>query len=253
MIEEVNQNLKKEERQIRERRFHNEIFEANVRQSLSIFYKTNESIRAKFRDLLSEFTSKEVLEIGCGLGLETASLASNGAIVTAVDISERAINEAKKSAKRTNIEIDFRLMDAEALEFEKDKFDLVCGTGILHHLDLRIIVPEIKRVLKKKGKAIFIEPMSHNPIIRVFRYLTPQLRSRDEHPLRMKDLQLISKGFAATKCIHYFFLSLLALPFCKLGFYERITYILENLDQKMFNRLPAIKRFSWQVLLILEK
>lgn len=44
--------------------------------------------------------------------------------------------------------VAFRLMDAEALEFPPDTFDLICGTGILHHLDLDAAYGQIARSLR---------------------------------------------------------------------------------------------------------
>ncbi len=243
----------KEDRKLREKIFHDEIFEAKARRKISKFYSLNESIRHKFAGLLSDCASKRILEIGCGLSSLAISMASIGAKVSAIDISEYAINEAKKRVKNKNLVIDFRIMDAENVEFRDNEFELVYGVSILHHLNLKRVIPEIKRVLKFGGKAIFIEPMEHNPFIKTFRFLTPRLRSKDEHPLRMKDLQLISKRFYGYEFKHYYFLALFAFPFCKFPFYGKIQHFFERLDRKIFAVIPSLKKFSWQVLLILEK
>ncbi len=87
-------------------------------------------------------------------------------------------------------------MDAENLKFNDHTFDLVYGSGILHHLSIEKAIVEIKRVLKKDGRAIFYEPLGHNIFINIFRLLTPSLRSEDEHPLLIKDLELIKRTFS---------------------------------------------------------
>ncbi|MCK4251601.1 class I SAM-dependent methyltransferase [candidate division WOR-3 bacterium] len=243
----------KEDRKLREKIFHDEIFEAKARRKVSKYYSFNESIRQKFIELLSDCASKNILEIGCGLGLFAISMASKGARVSAIDISEYAIKTAKQKATKENLEIDFRIMDAESLKFRNNDFELIYGISILHHLDLKRVIPEIKRVIKIGGKAIFIEPMEHNPFIKTFRFLTPRLRSKDEHPLRMKDLQLISKRFPGYEFKYYYFLALFAFPFCKFPFYDKIQHFFERLDRKIFAIIPSLKKFSWQVLLILEK
>lgn len=243
----------KEDRKLREKIFHDEIFEAKARRKISKLYSLNKSIRHEFAELLSDCSSKRILEIGCGLGSFAISMASIGAKVSAIDISEYAINEAKKRIKNKNLGIDFRIMDAENVEFRDNEFELVYGVSILHHLNLKRVIPEIKRVLKSGGKAIFIEPMEHNPFIKTFRFLTPRLRSKDEHPLRMKDLQLIGKGFCGYEFKHYYFLALFAFPFCKFPLYGKIQHFFERLDRKIFAIIPSLKKFSWQVLLILEK
>lgn len=240
-------------RKIREKIFHDEVFETKARRKLSVFYSINESVRKEFAELSSKYTSKRVLEIGCGLGIYTISAAFKGAIVSAIDISDYAIKEAQKRANNENLKIDFRVMDAENLKFKDGEFDLVYGLGILHHLNLKAVIPEIHRVLRKGGKAIFIEPMAHNPFINVFRFLTPKLRTKDEHPLKMKDLQFMSRNFLCSEFKFYYFLTLCALPFYRLPVFYQVKYFLETLDEKIFTAIPSLRRFAWQVLLILEK
>jgi ubiquinone/menaquinone biosynthesis C-methylase UbiE len=48
------------------------------------------------------------------------------------------------------------VLEAENLSFSNDSFDLVCGSGILHHLDLNRSYKEIQRVLKKMVKQYFL-------------------------------------------------------------------------------------------------
>jgi len=253
MLRKNNNQYLKTNRKIREKIFHDEVFETKARRKLSVFYSINESVRKEFAELSLKYISKRILEIGCGLGSYATSVALKGAKVSAIDISEYAIKEAKKRCNNENLKIDFRIMDAENLKFKDNEFDLVYGLAILHHLNLKAVIPEIHRVLRKGGKAIFIEPMAHNPFINVFRFLTPKLRSKDEHPLRMQDLQLLSKDFSGFEFKFYYFLSLFTVPFYKLLFFNQIKYFLGKLDEKIFAVIPSLKRFAWQVLLILEK
>ncbi len=41
----------------------------------------------------------------------------------------------------------------------------VLGKQILHHLDMTQAVPEIARVLRPGGRAVFLEPLIHNPLL----------------------------------------------------------------------------------------
>ena len=86
-------------------------------------------------------------------------------------------------------------MDAEELKFNESSFDLICEIGILHYLKLEKAYSELQRVVKKDGVALFIEPLGHNPFIKLYRKLTPRLRTLDEHPLLSKDLILAKKYF----------------------------------------------------------
>jgi SAM-dependent methyltransferase len=74
--------------------------------------------------------------------------------------------------------VRFLVMDAESLGFDEGSFDVVVGSGILHHLALRQ-----SRVLRPDGCAVFVDPLGHNIFIRLYRKLTPSMRTADEHPL----------------------------------------------------------------------
>ena len=96
-----------------------------------------------------------VLEIGCGLGTDGAQFAKAGADYTGVDLTEAAVELARKRFELFNLPGAFRTADAENLEFNDETFDLVYSHGVLHHTpDTARAVREIHRVLKKNGKAI---------------------------------------------------------------------------------------------------
>ena len=60
---------------------------------------------------------------------------------------------------------------------------------------------------------MFIEPLGTNPLINFYRKLTPKSRSKDEHPLVLKDFELIKKKFKKCKLKYYGFLTLIFFPF----------------------------------------
>lgn len=137
-----------------------------------------------------------VLEYGCAVGDWSLQLAPSVARVDGIDISDVAIRKARESA--TSLGLDnafFHAMDAQATSFEDDTFDLVFGSGIIHHLDTRRCLEEIRRILKPGGLAIFKEPLGQNTIINVYRALTPFARTVDEHPLLPADLQIARSLF----------------------------------------------------------
>jgi len=96
-----------------------------------------------------------VLEIGCGLGTDGARFARAGAIYTGVDLTEAAIRLARRRFELENLPGEFRVADAEALDFADDSFDLVYSHGVLHHTpDTRRAVREVHRILKPGGRAV---------------------------------------------------------------------------------------------------
>ena len=243
-----------DERIKREKDFHNRTYESRVRKPLAILYDSSSPIRQRYEKLLlKECEGKRVLEYGCGLGSYGFFLASRGSLVTGIDISEYAILEAQKQAQVDNVGIDFRVMNAEFLELPDESFDVICGTGILHHLNLERAILEIRRVLTSNGKAVFVEPLGHNPIINIFRKLTPSLRSRDEHPLRMSDLETISTAFPHHTFEFYDLLALAWLPFHKIRTLRAVSEMLARVDHKLFALIPFSRKFSWQALILLEK
>jgi SAM-dependent methyltransferase len=95
-----------------------------------------------------------VLEIGCGMGTDGAQFAQAGAHYTGVDLTEAAIELARKRFELSGLEGEFRVADAENLAFADNSFDRVYSHGVLHHTpDTARAVAEIQRVLKPGGRA----------------------------------------------------------------------------------------------------
>jgi SAM-dependent methyltransferase len=96
-----------------------------------------------------------VLEIGCGLGTDGAQFAAAGADYTGVDLTNASIELARKKFELAGLRGQFRVADAESLDFADNSFDLVYSHGVLHHTpDTARAVREIHRVLKPGGRAI---------------------------------------------------------------------------------------------------
>jgi ubiquinone/menaquinone biosynthesis C-methylase UbiE len=96
-----------------------------------------------------------VLEIGCGLGTDGAQFAKAGAHYTGVDLTEAAIDLARRRFKISRLPGEFHVADAENLDFADNTFDRVYSHGVLHHTpDTARAIAEIHRVLKPGGRAI---------------------------------------------------------------------------------------------------
>ena len=120
--------------------------------------------------------------------------------------------------------VEFLVDNCEKTKFEDNKFDLVYGQGILHHLEISSCIFEISRILKPGGKLLFIEPLGTNPLINLYRRLTPRARSKDEHPLIFKDFDIIKKKFKITDLKFYGFLTLIFFPLYKSGSSRILKY-----------------------------
>ncbi|MBD0370784.1 MAG: class I SAM-dependent methyltransferase [Pyrinomonadaceae bacterium] len=97
----------------------------------------------------------KVLEIGCGLGTDGAQFAKAGADYTGVDLTEAAVELARRRFELFGLKGNFETADAEKLQFADASFDLVYSHGVLHHTpDTVRAVREIHRVLRPGGRAV---------------------------------------------------------------------------------------------------
>lgn len=78
------------------------------------------------------FKGARILEIGCGFGLEAIELAKAGYDVTAIDISEEAIKQARYNAKEANIHVSFDQANILTEKNRFNKYDLVLDICVLH-------------------------------------------------------------------------------------------------------------------------
>jgi len=97
----------------------------------------------------------KILEIGCGLGTDGAQFAKAGADYTGVDLTDAAVELARRRFELFDLPGKFQTADAEKLDFDDESFDLVYSHGVLHHTpDTAKAVREIHRVLRPGGRAI---------------------------------------------------------------------------------------------------
>lgn len=101
-----------------------------------------------------DLKDKKVLEVGCGAGGTAALFSLKGAKITAIDISERAVQLTRKRFSLYGLGGDVLLGDAENVKFGDGEFDLVWAWGVIHHTaQTQRAVNEIYRVLKPGGEA----------------------------------------------------------------------------------------------------
>jgi len=237
-----------ETKQRKEQEFHDAAFNQGVRRQVSRFYLIMDSCHGFYRShLRTHCPGSRVLEIGCGQDSNAFFMGKLGAAeVCGIDISNVAIAQAEQRAAREQIGgLKFSVMDAENLKFGDDSFDLICGVAILHHLDLDKALFHISRTLRPGGTAIFLEPLAHNPIVNLYRRLTPSLRTEDEHPLLMRDLENARKYFGKIDTTAFHLFSLAMAPFAGMPGFDRLVHLFDTSDQLLFKIAPYLRRFAW--------
>tara|TARA_B100000941_G_scaffold282580_1_gene251192 strand:- start:2707 stop:3450 length:744 start_codon:yes stop_codon:yes gene_type:complete len=241
------------EKNIREKEFHDKLQSSSRGRFENIFYKAIINAWEDFYNYLSfNVKNNDVLDYGCGVGpVIEKVLKFNPNKITGIDISKVSIEKAKARFVKFESSVEFMVDNCEKTKFEDNKFDLVYGQGILHHLEISSCIFEISRILKPGGKFLFIEPLGTNPLINLYRSLTPRARSKDEHPLIFKDFDIIKKKFRITDLKFYGFLTLIFFPLYK-SRSSRIFKVLTKLDQLLF-KYKLFKYFAWSVLITATK
>lgn len=253
----MNMNKNIENRHESEKQFHDKKFSHDTKQT---YYDQGFTIPI-FENMMKKVGNIEglkVLEYGCGTGWFTKRLAKMGAHVWSFDISTEAVNRTNKIIKDANLQenVHVEQMAGEQLRYNSDKFDLVIGLAILHHLDIDTSLKEIKRVLKNGGRCFFLEPLGHNPIINLYRKMTPNLRSSDETPLSFNQFETFKSIFP--KFIHSenYFLTVIASIFHFLGsqsLMKQSRDFLIKIDDKLIKTIPFIRRYCWYSILEFKK
>jgi len=157
------------------------------------------------RDILQSLGRVEgnrVLDLGCGLGENTLDLARRGALAVGIDLSLQYLCQARADRDKQTDRATFGVMDAHQLAFRDQAFDCILGRGVLHHLNAETGLQEVQRVLRPGGRAVFVEPLAANPLLRLLRILTPRARTADERPLGRVDLLRMERSWNL-QCSYY--------------------------------------------------
>jgi SAM-dependent methyltransferase len=199
-----------------------------------------------------------VLDYGCGNGEFSRILACRGAHVVGIDISPKLIEQASISVASMGLNgfsPQFTVGDAHHTPFPDDTFDYVVGNGALHHLDLDKAYAEIHRVLKPGGKALFMEPMYHHPLLWILRRLTPKTHTEDEKPLSLADMSKAKRWFHNCSHREHFLIAVCFAPVHLLGerFSLAVLGAVDRLDQVVMRLIPGLRNFAWLSVMTMQK
>jgi len=202
-----------------------------------------------------ELTGKSVLDYGSGDGTFSFELARKGAVVEGIDISDSVVDVAAQSVPKEITRPRFSVRDAHATGFDDCSFDYIFGNGILHHLELERAYREIARILKPGGKAFFMEPLEHHPLLMLVRKVSPAARSADEKPLNVPEIALAKHFFDNVKSTEHFIFAVAAAPIHFLSNEMAFWLIkgLDRLDQSIIKMVPAFGRYAWLSMLEFQK
>ena len=114
-------------------------------------------LRVSWIDERISLNGKKVLDVGCGGGILSESMARRGAIVTGIDMGEAPLGVAGLHQLESGLEIDYRQSTAEALAEEMPgAFDVVTCLEMLEHVpDPASVIAACYRMVKPGGMVFF--------------------------------------------------------------------------------------------------
>ena len=190
---------------------------------------------------------KVFLDYACGNGSNARKAAKSSALISlGFDISGLSVKNAIEMSKNENIPLNqkngvcFFQADAENTKLPDSCIDTIICSGMLHHLDLSHAFPELRRILKPGGKILAIEALDYNPAIKLYRMLTPDMRTDWEkaHILSFKDLKFAERFFTVQNIKYWHVLGYIGgkVPF--------LLSVLDSLDI-VLEKIPYLQRMAW--------
>ncbi|SCC94059.1 bifunctional 3-demethylubiquinone-9 3-methyltransferase and 2-octaprenyl-6-hydroxy phenol methylase [Thiomonas sp. X19] len=111
----------------------------------------------------ASLAGRRVLDIGCGGGILSESMAAVGAQVTGIDLAEKALKVAGLHALESGLSVDYRLISAEQFASEqKGQFDVVCCMEMLEHVPNPASVVQAAAMLVRPGGWVFFSTINRN-------------------------------------------------------------------------------------------
>jgi SAM-dependent methyltransferase len=194
------------------------------------------------------YRGQKVLDVGCGVGVDLARFVRHGAIGFGIDISERALDLAKRHFEIEGLEADLRMGSGEAMPYDDATFDFVFAHGVVQYtVQPERLVAECRRVLKPGGRALF---QVYNRISWL-NLLSWVLRTPLEHEdapvllkYTIKEFQELLHGFSSVEIVTERFPVRSRLHRGVKGALYNTFFV------GAFNALPrsATRRFGWHLL-----
>ena len=121
-------------------------------------------LRLNFITSKIKLSGARVLDVGCGGGILSESLAKEGAKVTGIDQGANVIKVAKLHMKESDLDIDYKQLNIEDyFKLNKEKFDVITCLEMLEHVPDPSSIIERCAALLKPGGTIFFSTINRNP------------------------------------------------------------------------------------------
>ena len=235
-------NCDQDSRTLREASFHDERISDgdNIRGPLAYAYVSVLDV-FEFTRLRPAYFDKRILELGCFRGEQARSLTGFSGQYTGVDISGAAVDYCNSLGLPAHFR--FVVDDASQLDSIADgSIDYAFGHSVLHHLDLDRFAVNLARKLASSGFARFVEPAQGNLALRLFRALSPSLRTADELPFNDASIAALERHFKVRITYHALLRPFLPMLFLNAGW---MTNWCRRLDDFLLRRAWLQKQAWW--------
>lgn len=194
---------------------------------------------------------KRILEVGSGTGALSVYLALCGAQVTGIDVSDENAQLSQRRARVNGVAglTDFRAVPVEHMDDPDGSYDAIIGNQVLHHFELDEAMPNIRRMLRPGGVAVFCEPVLLLPgplrwlrdTRLVKRVLPKRVDTPTERSVSLDDVAIIRRVFPNAQA-HPFQLLARVQNFIELS--DFWFGFLSTLDRNALRRVPALRQLS---------
>ncbi|SMQ95813.1 bifunctional 2-polyprenyl-6-hydroxyphenol methylase/3-demethylubiquinol 3-O-methyltransferase UbiG [Xanthomonas fragariae] len=121
-------------------------------------------VRLDYVSARSELAGARVLDVGCGGGLLSESMARVGAQVTAIDLAPELVKVARLHCLESGVQVDYRVQSVEDLSIEQPGgFDAVTCMEMLEHVPDPIAIIRACASLLKPGGKLFLSTLNRTP------------------------------------------------------------------------------------------
>jgi SAM-dependent methyltransferase len=201
--------------------------------------------------LLGNVHDKIVLDLGCGQGENIVVLLARGARVLGIDISPDLIALAERRLRDAALEAALSVDSAYETGLPDEAVDVIFCMALIHHLDIRLVRDEMRRILKPGGVVILKEPIRFSNTYGRLRSLLPAQEdiSDFEHPLTQEELATMTQPFKV-EGTRYFRLPFVPLVFRALHSETRVA---SKTSDWTLRHVPALARYATIVVTRLRK
>lgn len=196
-----------------EKIFHNKWATSEQKSDIDIVHQNEVCTSPEMRKItstLGDIRGKTILDVGCGLGEASVYFALNGACVTSTDISDGMLESTSRLAQQYGVKLTLHLSQSERLCLEgRELFDVIYLGNLFHHVNIDQTITSLLPYLKRNGTLVSWDPIAYNPIINLYRKIATEVRTPDEHPLKISDLKKFFNYFEIVESHHYWLTTLI--------------------------------------------